>query len=107
MRKKISLLIILLGFLSVGASITTHAQEQKYESYGQAGFYGKYEQPSTGGEQNKLPGNETSQLPGGKIPNAGDTSNSWMFFLSIAALMSSVTLLHWKQKETRTQQQTV
>ncbi|MDR2832110.1 MAG: LPXTG cell wall anchor domain-containing protein [Streptococcaceae bacterium] len=104
MRKKFSVLVLFLLIFISGANVD--AQEHGYESYGQAGFTGKYEFPKP---EEKLPPKEKEQLINKttviRIPNAGDTSSTWMYVVSVGILSSSLTLLHWQQKKKNRLQQ--
>lgn len=75
------------------------ADTKNYGSYGEAGFYGKYEKTTspdsdelTEDEQHILSSSPDEQT---KIPAAGDASNEGMYLLALITIVASI-ILYWK-----------
>ena len=91
------LIFLLLGFGTKNGIADT----QSYGSYGETGFYGKYEHttsPASG--SNHLTESEKSYFLASpdeqmKIPAAGDGSNRTMYVLSIITMLASL-IFYWK-----------
>lgn len=94
-QKWMTCLVLLLLLLSSNATVG-RAGTQSYGSYGETGFYGKYEYmtpPSSGhlteDEKNVLLIAPDEQI---KIPAAGDSSNVLMYVLTVITMLASLIL---------------
>jgi len=96
---------LVLILLSLTSNVTIgRADTQHYGSYGETGFYGKYEK-KTFPDSNDLTEDEkqilsTSPDEQTKIPAAGDASNEGMYPLSLITIVASI-ILYWKLSLTK------
>jgi len=93
------ILLVLTSNVTIGRADTKH-----YGSYGETGFYGKYEK-KTSPDSNDLTEEEkqilsTSPDEQTKIPAAGDASNEGMYLLSLITIGASI-ILYWKLSLTK------
>ncbi|WP_206859239.1 hypothetical protein [Candidatus Enterococcus mangumiae] len=91
-------MVLILLLLTSNATIGK-ADTENYGSYGETGFYGKYEKTIfpdsddlTEDEKLILSTSPDEQI---KIPAAGDASNEGLYLLSLITIVASI-ILYWK-----------
>ena len=104
--KKIFIALASILFVLSTSAVLVHADTATYHDSEQVGFTGVYTPPETGNPggshpTGSLPGNELAYVPGGSIPNAGDSSN-FVYLLIAGSSVTAAAILVWKfQKNKR------
>ncbi|MCO6018959.1 MULTISPECIES: LPXTG cell wall anchor domain-containing protein [Carnobacterium] len=95
MKKRIVLVLLLLGCLSTSWTIVEAAEKQSYESNSGIGFYGTYEYPEPEIPNQIPPAGKPSVPPPnqGRLPQTGTTNSSYLTLIGLVLFTSTVLLI--------------
>ena len=99
MKKRIVLVLLFLGCLSISWTVVDASEKQTYESNSGIGFYGKYEYPETETEvvtpNQILPAGRPSPSVSnhGSLPQTGTTNTGYLNLIGMLILSGSLLLI--------------
>ena len=99
MKKRIVLVLLFLGCLSISWTVVDASEKQTYESNSGIGFYGKYEYPETETEvvtpNQILPAGRPSPSVSnhGSLPQTGTTNTGYLNLIGMLILSGSLILI--------------